>query len=51
MQLVLTAQERDMLKALVGKKVRVGGDIFLALSDSHSTPLLLDNIFRLTEIK
>ncbi|ECF2751440.1 DUF4431 domain-containing protein [Salmonella enterica subsp. enterica serovar Ituri] len=51
MQLVLTAQERNMLKALLGKKVRVGGDIFLALSDSHHTPLLLDNIFRLTEIK
>lgn len=51
MQLVLTPQERESLKDLVGKKVSVGGDIFLALSASHHTPLLLDNIFRLTEIK
>ncbi|EBT3852513.1 DUF4431 domain-containing protein, partial [Salmonella enterica] len=51
MQLVLTPQERESLNNLVGKKVSVGGDIFLALSASHHTPLLLDNIFRLTEIK
>ncbi|EBQ3258702.1 DUF4431 domain-containing protein, partial [Salmonella enterica] len=51
MQLVLTPQERESLNNLVGKKVSVGGDIFLALSVSHHTPLLLDNIFRLTEIK
>ncbi|HBJ2114279.1 TPA: DUF4431 domain-containing protein, partial [Salmonella enterica] len=50
-QLVLTPQERESLNNLVGKKVSVGGDIFLALSASHHTPLLLDNIFRLTEIK
>ncbi|WP_254889234.1 DUF4431 domain-containing protein [Salmonella enterica] len=36
---------------MVGKKVSVGGDIFLALIASHHTSLLLDNIFRLTEIK
>lgn len=51
MQLVLTSQERESLHDLVGKKVSVGGDIFLALSASHHTPLLLDNIFRLTEMK
>ncbi|MBJ4183661.1 DUF4431 domain-containing protein, partial [Salmonella enterica subsp. enterica serovar Typhimurium] len=51
MQLVLTPQERESLNNLVGKKVSVGGDIFLALIASHHTSLLLDNIFRLTEIK
>ncbi|HCT4438681.1 TPA: DUF4431 domain-containing protein [Klebsiella aerogenes] len=51
MQLLLTAQERETVKDLLGKKVIVGGDILLALSDSHHTPLLLGNIFRLQELK
>ncbi|WP_237929892.1 DUF4431 domain-containing protein [Buttiauxella sp. S19-1] len=51
LQLVLTAEERESLKSLIGKKVTVGGDIFLALSQQHRTPLLLDNLFRLKEIK
>lgn len=50
MQLVLIRQEKELLKDLPGKKVQVSGDIFLALSTAHHTPLLLDNIFRLKEL-
>ncbi|EBH9039874.1 DUF4431 domain-containing protein [Salmonella enterica] len=50
MQLVLTRQEKELLKDLPRKKVQVSGDIFLALSTAHHTPLLLDNIFRLKEL-
>lgn len=48
-QLLVTAEERQLLKSLVGKKVRVGGDILLALSSQHHTETLLHNIFRLQE--
>ncbi|WP_435955205.1 DUF4431 domain-containing protein [Dryocola sp. BD626] len=51
MQLVLTAEERESLKDLIGKKVTVGGDLLLALSQRHHTPLLLDNLFLLKEAK
>ncbi|WP_284973439.1 DUF4431 domain-containing protein [Atlantibacter hermannii] len=48
-QLVLTAEERQLLNNLVDKKVRVGGDILLALSSQHHTETLLENIFLLKE--
>lgn len=50
-ELVLTAQEGEALSPLSGKKIRVGGDILLALSTHHHTSLLLDNIFMLQEEK
>lgn len=50
-QLLLSAEEQKAIGALSGKKVNVGGDILLALSTTHRTPLLLGNIFRLTERK
>lgn len=46
-QLMLTAEERQNLKSLVGKKVQVGGDILLALSSQHHTEILFENIFLL----
>lgn len=51
MQLMLTPQERESLKELIGKNVTVGGDVFLALSARHHTPLVLENLFQLTESK
>ncbi|WON78962.1 DUF4431 domain-containing protein [Serratia sp. UGAL515B_01] len=44
---MLTVQERGSLKRLLGEKVTVGGDILLALSREHHTPMLLNAIFRL----
>ncbi|ENO0517572.1 DUF4431 domain-containing protein [Escherichia albertii] len=51
LQLVLTADERSALRYLLDKSVVVGGDLFLALGDMHHTPLLLDNIFLLTQAR
>ncbi|PVZ85053.1 hypothetical protein C9426_21250 [Serratia sp. S1B] len=48
LQLMLSAEERAELKAWLGKKVVVGGDISLALSSDQHTPLVLNNIFRIT---
>ncbi|WP_160165627.1 DUF4431 domain-containing protein [Serratia sp. DD3] len=48
MQLMLSAEERAAFTALLGKKVVAGGDISLALSSAHHTPLVLNNIFRIT---
>lgn len=51
MQLALTTDEQESFKELAGKKVTVGGDVSLALSAHHHTPLVLENLFRLTESK
>lgn len=51
LQLLLTTEEQETLKDLLGKPVIVGGDILLALSAQHHTPLLLDNIFLLKEAR
>lgn len=45
-QLMLSPQEQVALSHLLDKKVTVSGDIFLALSMAHHTPLVLDDIFR-----
>lgn len=51
MQLLLTEDEKNLMKDLPGQNVHVGGDILLALSTHHHTALLLNNIFLLKAIK
>ncbi|HDT5931923.1 DUF4431 domain-containing protein [Enterobacter kobei] len=51
MQLALTTDDQESFKKMAGKKVTVGGDVSLALSADHHTPLVLENLFRLTENK
>jgi len=43
-QLILTDEQFARYRALVGKPVKVSGNLFGRISESHHTPVLLDHV-------